>query len=516
MVDDSSFLGIVVSTVESPTPSEIKFVVKRGSLHKGQFVEIEHSDGCIVAQVVDILKANRYFERADSVKGFQDTDKNIEDYFPISDWEFMIATAKPIGFFSKDGSLSRCSNPPSPGAQVNIANNKNLSFILGFDEKGLYLGDVDYHDLELRINIDRLLKKHLAVLAMSGAGKSVTVKRIIEELIQRTKEQGRIAVLVMDVHGEYTNFAQPVPNHLKHVYVDYSDKTKLIKGKDIRIGVPSLDISLIATIIKVLSPQQRRELERIFDELLKEMQDGVGPFDLSDVRKKIEEDQKINEKTAAALISWINNLESLGIFSKTDHPSIKELLNPGGLTVVDMSDLLDLRVKQTILAYFGSRLFAERIEKKVPPFLLVVEESHQFAPMASEENAISRDIIETIAREGRKFGVCLCLVSQRPVNLSTTALAQCNTHILLRITNPNDLAHVSRSSEGIDQRSLDMLTSLKVGEALIVGEAVNHPVFFRVRKNKSQPSKHELSLEEAAKQFELEAEKRNAELDSFL
>ena len=71
----------------------------------------------------------------------------------------------------------------------------------------------------------------------------------------------------------------------------------------------------------------------------------------------------------------------------------------------------------------------------------------------------------------------MCLISQRPVNLSTTALSQCNTHIILRVTNPNDLDHIQMSSEGIDARVAKSITSLKVGEAILVGEAVNSPVF---------------------------------------
>ena len=149
--------------------------------------------------------------------------------------------------------------------------------------------------------------------------------------------------------------------------------------------------------------------------------------------------------------------------------------------------------------------------------MFILEEAHQFCPeKASEEKAVARGIIRTIAREGRKFGASLCLISQRPVQLDTTTLSQCNTHIILRITNPYDLKHIGETSEGIDARTQSMISSLRVGEGIIVGEAVNFPVFFKFRKRKSAPSRHEFSLEQAAIDFENSEGKNREEAESFL
>ncbi|MFV2014856.1 MAG: ATP-binding protein, partial [Candidatus Heimdallarchaeota archaeon] len=76
----------------------------------------------------------------------------------------------------------------------------------------------------------------------------------------------------------------------------------------------------------------------------------------------------------------------------------------------------------------------------------------------------------------------MILISQRPVNLSTTALSQCNTHLILRILNPHDLGWIGKSSEGINQETLGMITTLGVGEGLLVGEAVKYPIFVQIRK----------------------------------
>ncbi len=165
------------------------------------------------------------------------------------------------------------------------------------------------------------------------------------------------------------------------------------------------------------------------------------------------------------------------------------------------------------------RLTAGRFRKKdkVPPFLLVVEEAHNFAPEKVERQyALAKGPIITIAREGRKFGACLCLISQRPVQLATTALSQCNTNIILRITNPFDIKHVGESCEGIDSAMLDSITTLRVGEALVVGEAAGSPIFVKVRKRKSSFFAKGRDLEIIARRFEEEKTKKRQDVEAFL
>ncbi|AJF60661.1 MAG: hypothetical protein QT03_C0001G1180 [archaeon GW2011_AR10] len=511
----SEEIGTVISGQESPSPSKLEFVVNKGLVHRGQFVEMDSSDGTLVALVVDVYKTNRYFERAESVKEFEASGRKMFEQFPTSEWEYLVAQSRLLGVYTNEGLIKRLTFPPSPGTRVRPAVALTMEKFLGFEKDGLQLGRVEHPEMPVELNMTRLLKKHLAILAMSGAGKSVASKVILEELLDRGKEKGRIAIVVMDPHGEYTSFAEPAAG--KKSFKDYSSKTMVVKARDIRIGVPKISVAMIASIIPGLSATQRRELERILSRLKNEMRQGLGPFDLATLRNSISQDEEIKDATKGVLVSWIYSLEDLRLFSKTDSPSINDVVKQGKLTVVDLSEIVDMRKKQIIVSYFSSKLFNERRQARIPPFLLVIEEAHQFCPERTrEEAAISKKIIETIAREGRKFGASLCLISQRPINLSTTALSQCNTHLILRVTNPYDLKHIGESSEGIDYKSQEMITSLKVGEALIVGEAVNQPVFFKVRKNKSAESKHEISLEEAALKFEEGKEKELKETEEFL
>ncbi len=507
-------LGTVVSTPDGPSPAALDFVVTSGVLHRGQFVELDYSEGTMIALVTDVIKTNRYFERADSVKEFEANGSALFEQFPTSEWEYLIAKTRPLGVFS-DNLTKRATYPPSPGTKVRLAAKENLTKFLHFDtEHGLELGQVDHHDLPVKLNMSALLKKHLAILALSGAGKSYLTSVLFEELLDRKKEAGRIATIVLDPHGEYSSFAEPVLDKSK---TDYSSRTKIVKAHEIQIGVPKLSVGILSGIIPGLSSPQKRDLGKIISKLRAEMKSGLGPFDLHDVLDTLNSTPEIKENTKVALGGWIVSLMELNLFGKTDSPPISDLLKSGNLTIIDLGDVINTKKKQIIVSYFAQRLFYERRRKTIPPFLLVLEEAHQFVPeKAGKDSAICRSIIRTIAREGRKFGASLCLISQRPVQLDTTALSQCNTHIILRITNPYDLKHIGESSEGLDSKSIEMITSLRVGEALLVGEATHYPLFFKVRKRKSQESRHEISLEQAAVDFERNSSEKDDETRELL
>ncbi len=501
-------LGTVVSTIEGPSPSQIDFVVlKDGQLHKGMFVEIEYSQGIMIAMVVELIKTNRYFERPDSVKSI---GSEIEKNFPIADWEFLIAKAKPLGVFSNK-SFQRPTFPPSPGTKVNIASNENIKKFLGLDENGLNFGNVQFHDLNLKVNLSKMLQKHLAVLAMSGAGKSYFVSVLLEELLSRKKEQGQIAIVAFDTHGEYTSFGYPTKEAK-----DYSSQTRIVDGSKLKIALCNIDIYTISNLVSNITPKQKIILSRLLNKLRKEMRSGTGPFDLQILKSEIV-NSEIEQKTKDSLIDIADELDLLHIFSKVDSQSIFDLVKPNQLTIIDLNNIISEKIKQLIVAYFSRKLFELRRNKQIPPVSLLVEEAHNFIPgLTATENAIARAPLRLIAREGRKFGVSLIIISQRPKFLDTTTLANCNTNIILRISNPTDLDHIKQSSENLDVSSSNMISSLRVGEALIVGEAVNAPTFFKVRERNSAPSKHEITLEDAAKLYQSEKSKTDEEIDSFL
>ncbi len=329
---------------------------------------------------------------------------------------------------------------------------------------------------------------------------------LIEELLDRKPEHGRIATVIIDIHGEYVGFGSGF----------YGDRTTVIEGKKIRIALHKLHQSTLSEFIPELTGSARREIEVILQDLKRESKEKQEPFDLADVIQRVN-DSEIKENVKPVLLSHLHQLKALNLFGKGDNPSMKQLAQPGKLCVLDLSDVDNQKKKQLIVAYFARRLFKARKKGKIPPFVLLVEEAHNFAPeRLSKSEALSKPIINTLSREGRKFGASLCLISQRPKYLSTTALSQCNSNIIFRITNPYDIEHIKESCESIDKSMGDAISTLRVGEAIILGEAVSHPIFVKIRQRKSKnPSKGE-SLESLARKFEQTEEQKSQDVEAFL
>ncbi|HPM85963.1 MAG TPA: ATP-binding protein, partial [archaeon] len=315
----------------------------------------------------------------------------------------------------------------------------------------------------------------------------------------------------------YTCFGDPLRNKNESIdLIDFSSRTRIIDGSKIRIALSKVSVHMLSSMVE-LTPNQKRALGRILNKLKEEMRAGAGPFDLIDVKNEVNSID--NEKTQSSLFGVISDLEEINIFGKIDEPSIIDFVKPGRLVVIDLNLIISEKKKQVLVAYLSDKLFKERrsFGKKIPPFALFVEEAHNFIPEGTaSEHAVARSYLRTIAREGRKFGAALVVISQRPKRLDTTTLANCNTNIILRVTNPYDLDHIAQSCEGLDKQSINSISSLRVGEALIVGEAVGAPTFFKVRKRTSQASRHESTLEDSAKEFIANEDKTKEDVNSFL
>jgi DNA helicase HerA-like ATPase len=487
-------LGTVISNENGPTTVGFDFAIKDLSVRKGQFVQIDDGQNSIIARVDEVFKTNRYFSRADSVIEYERAGKPINEVFPVDRWEYLVGSCSILGMFSS-GQIARVTFPPSPGSAVKDADERILEKFLGFDQKGLWIGKLSFHNLEARLNISRLLQKHVAILAMSGAGKSHLVGVMIEELLD--KDGPKPAIIVLDPHGEYKKFAEDS---------FYRKYTKVFNDENIKIGVSSLKASNFADFLE-LTHAQKRELGKILQNMKKEnydLDDVIAEVDASDIKSPTK------ENLSGALLS----LKSFGIFDKYTRPAPDVLAKQGQLSIFDLSNFVELKERQIIATYFIKKLFYERRMDRIPPFLLVIEEAHQFCPEGKKEEAISRGIIETVAREGRKFSASLMLVSQRPIRLSTTVLSQCNTHIVLRVTNPYDLDHIGQSCEGMSRELINTLPGLKTGEAIIVGEAVNYPVMINVRDKKVK-SKTEKTFEEALVEYSLKGKLSKEDLEIF-
>ncbi|MFN4132844.1 MAG: helicase HerA domain-containing protein [Candidatus Hadarchaeales archaeon] len=482
-------IGTVIATGDGPNPRSFSFVVHENGggmpVRVGQFVEVETEEGKVVALVTNLVKTNRYFMRAEAVREYERGGRALREIFPVDRWEYLVAEASTLGVISGDG-MERATFPPSPGQRVMMVDREELESFLGLRRGGIELGYLKHHQFPVNVDLTKLFQKHVAILAISGAGKSNLASVVIEELLKRRPEEGRPAVVVVDPHGEYRYLAEEMPAQVE-----------VLDGRKVKIGTRGLNAYSFREFLPEMSEVQVRELQKILERL----QAGGRAFGLEEIIAEVESGEKMHNHLRQALEGWLFDLASLGIFDVEDFPEWGKVVKAGRAMVIDLSGIHSLRKKQMIVAHAAKKLFFLRRRGAVPPFVLCLEEAHQFAPAGeARAAAISKPILETIAREGRKFYASLMLISQRPVRLSTTLLSQVNTNIIMRITNPYDLEHIKQSSEAVTGEVAEMISSLEVGEALGVGEVVKHPVFVKVRrKNGGEGGK---TLEEEAAEFE--------------
>ena len=145
--------------------------------------------------------------------------------------------------------------------------------------------------------------------------------------------------------------------------------------------------------------------------------------------------------------------------------------------IMIVSDFLKKTLKERIKATHGQGLYIREFEL---PTLVIIEEAHIFA--SKNMNDKSSYWLNKIAKEGRKFGVGMGIVSQRPKELNPTVLSQTNTKIILKIVEPNDQNYIQMSSENIGNDLLHDLPRLGVGEAVIVGSSLQIPAMVKINK----------------------------------
>ncbi|MFP4402484.1 MAG: ATP-binding protein [Candidatus Nanoarchaeia archaeon] len=399
----------------------------------------------------------------------------------IRDDEKLIGDVKIIGF--KDaGVLKQIRTPFSNEAHIEIASDQDIEEIIGlFKDESSCLGKLEHHpDLNISLDLKKIISKHIAVLAKSGAGKSYTVGVILEEILRK-----KIPILILDPHNEYSTLKYPntdakdlqrlkgfnlQPKGFMNQIVQFSPDTKI----NSQCHPITLDLNkmkpqdLVESLPQKITPAQQSLVHNMlqssnnrvdFDELI---------FNLSN--------EESNSKWS--LISLIEQLKQLKLYSTNPTP-LNTIIKQSQASIISLKGV-EPYVQETFVAGLLRDLFEARKKEQIPPFFLVLEEAHNFCPEASLGKLKSSSIIRTLAGEGRKFGIGLCVISQRPAKIDKNVISQCSTQLLLKITNPNDLKSVIASSEGVDSTSEQEIQRLNIGTCLLTG-VIDIPLKVNVR-----------------------------------
>ena len=427
-----------------------------------------------------------------------------------------IARLTPIGSINSEGLFDRgVGQYPTTGAEVHAIGSEEIRTMLGeFRTKGFEVGKLTTHpSIRVSLHASNLFGRHLAILGQTGSGKSWTVASLVQKAVA---EMPKAHIIILDLHGEYCwkrdnenrhyAFADTIVRHvdardlempywlmtyaeLCDLLVDQTDysahnQTTVFRdallaerekeGKSLGLPRTTLDTPIYFDITAIRTAVESKN-GLVWSESSKKMIKGTltGAFDnflmrldsrLNDNRYDFLFKPKIRTNSAS-LAAMLREFVGLG------DPKVP-------VSVIDLSGV-PFDVRPTVAAQIGRLAFEFNYWNPLYrefPILLMCEEAHAYIPRASESQfAGSRKSMERIAKEGRKYGVGLAIVSQRPHEISETVLAQCGTYVCLRITNPDDQSYVRKLVPESEGDLVSVLAGLGRGEALVLGEAVPIP-----------------------------------------
>jgi uncharacterized protein len=420
--------------------------------------------------------------------------------FKYSSPEIYEVAVEVIGYFHPSLGFMNPRCPPEPGAKVYLADNSTLTRILNKKAVG-EVGSAQVGHLLLRegqgvpvvLDVKELVSTHMAILAGTGSGKSYTAGVLIEELLL---PHNRAAVLIFDPHGEYGTL-EGMRGHPAFTAEDgYQPQIKILNPDQIRIRFSSLDYYDVMTLLPDMSDRQQSILNKAFNLLRKSKKSDR--WDMNDLlncvfQADIVQDENGNEKqgSSASALEWkLTRLANSPYFHAFEHLGPRALFEPGQVTVLQMNEISQ-EEQQVICAAILRQANQARMntlkEKNTPddenylpyPVFILLEEAHRFAP--AHEPSRCKAVIRTILSEGRKFGLGVGLITQRPGKLDSDVLSQCMSQFMMRIVNPVDQDSLKYGVEAAGRDLLKELPALTKGQVIISGLCVNTPVLCQVR-----------------------------------
>lgn len=499
-------------------------------LRVGSYLQIADNEDCKLMAIIENF----------SIEVGTDKDGNPTRRYIIE--------AQPLGMIV-DGKFERGGESIAiPPKSVQPAKTEDISKIfeesIAANEKFEFASLVANESIKVPVNGNKFFNKHIAIIGSTGSGKSHTVAKIIQQAISGRNGEyeglNNSHVVIFDIHSEYRS-AFPDAN--------YIDVDKLVlpywllnsdELQELFIETEANDHNQRSLFKEAVVESKKNHYKG--DAAIRERIHFDSPyfFDIDDVlAKAISENTRMVEtgevyatgekkgqpKTVKGslngmLHNFINRME-VKLHDKrlefllsdkakkiTFEDTLKQFLGYGekqsNVTILDLSgipfDVLSISVSliSRILFEYGYyyKKVLESEEAKCNndiPLLLVYEEAHKYVPNSDmAKYRASRDSIERIAKEGRKYGVSLLLASQRPSEISDTIFAQCSNYVAMRLTNPNDQACVKKLLPDTLGDLINKLPSLKAGEGLLIGDAVVLPSVVKIDLCDPAPSSSDI------------------------
>ncbi|MEM5855333.1 MAG: ATP-binding protein [Candidatus Aenigmatarchaeota archaeon] len=537
-MEEKDFVGIILSgaTTSEATCQLLKHA-ERGGIREGMLLIVKSDERKILSRVSQIVPYNAFYTEGDTWSEARREGKQIPEevarQYEISKLELLLEIPRKEIVY-----------PPRPGDKVfkidlktDMNYEEDLFCVSGERKisKGIYKGIIKFGSLggykKLPVTLDvEKIPMHLAVFGVTGSGKSFNTGYLIEKLMEIPKDaQTSVSypMIIIDAHGDYIDFPEYFNNRTnewmkcgwirRFVFPNIYLADPKLRRKEyiepIGINLNLINSSELAELIVTYlkgstegADQQISCLVSLFDELTRL---GYSINDLIiDEREKIEEkldevkdEKSFSSQTIEAVKRQLNEFYKLEdnykLFSEDSklkqQSFVDEITRNRGLAIIDFSAEgapgVDLKTKQFVVSYLATILFEKFTEYKLKGsqkyLLLIIEEAQNFCPDKSYPipTSLAKSKLSAIATQGRKFGLSLCLISQRPSFVDRIILSMCNTFFIHRIS-PEDVDFVKSVSGGLPSSLARRLTTLSTGDVIISGQmlTVPFPVLVRVSK----------------------------------
>ncbi len=445
----------------------------------GEYVTVEYDGKKVLGMVENLVRGN------DALNIDLHDVEAIQTIARIGGKDYYIkGKVKLLGDVNDNLRLPR--TPALPGTPIKLADREILDKVFKV-KNPIKLGTlVNQSDIEVNVEANPILNRHLAILAMTGAGKSNTVAVLMDQLLGYN-----VPIFVFDMHGEYRDADFPngevnvIRPKINPTYMSFSEIKKLVNIPNnayIQERHFRQAFNKAKKEITEGTEHTYKLLDAMYDMLYVKSQEEGSDKQIVDVMNKIEDSKdKYNNL-------FDNNMSNILSSIKIGHVNVLDLSQADE----SVSEVLVSHIMRNALQRRKNAIHGSSDKTLDHPVFFIIEEAHILAP--NKRDSQSKYWIQRVAREGRKFGLGLCLVSQSPKTVDHDALSQMNNMIILRLVEPEDQRHVQSASESLSKDLINQLPSLNVGEAIVLGLMSKVPTLVKIDEFKGRRTGGDLDI----------------------
>ena len=471
-------LGFVIGESK---PTSVTAITSR-ALSVGEYIKIGTDEGEILGLVEKSSISSAAFT---DVRNFDEAAESTEIAELNKRDKTFIAHIGILGFLEnlRKGKSIIPAIPPIPGTEIIPPSKGDLEEIFSPKNKGwVKIGNLLRNKtVDAKINLDKIVSRHLGILAMTGMGKSNLVSLVTKQI---SKLNG--TVIIFDYHNDYTNLNIPKINVI-----------------DAKINPRLLDADQLSDVLEIRESAtvQQRVLRMAFTESVKKSKEFWKKLETEIGFIVDSEDKKIKEIRSSAYRVQDIVEESQRRFEDILDPDMGDpisFIKEGRANILNISELSEKQAN-VALAFYLQQLLKDRKDASIAkhgrskkirnykfnsPIFVIIEEAHVFIPKDHDTSA--KYWAAKIAREGRKFGLGLGIVSQRPRSVDLNVLSQMGSFAIMKIIQEDDQRQIASATESTSRELIAQLTSLNVGDAVLVGQWTNLPSMVHVEEVKEK------------------------------